>query len=68
MAHSIAQIYCSHCDLGRFKGVCGELGSGSMRNRLLGLLSQRAHCVALAQLAYLGMLAAMALGLKPAMD
>ena len=35
MTHSSKQINCSHWDLGRYKGVCGELGSCSMRNSLL---------------------------------
>lgn len=35
MTDPIAQINCCHWDLGRFRGVCGELERGSMRDRLL---------------------------------
>jgi hypothetical protein len=35
LVHPIAQIHCCHWDLGKFRGVCGEPGGGSTRNRLL---------------------------------
>ena len=35
MPHSLVQNHCSHMDLGRFQGVCGEGGRGSMCDALL---------------------------------
>ena len=39
--HSVDRTHCSHWDLGRSDGVCGEVWRGSTRDTLLGVLSHQ---------------------------